>query len=284
MYTFDLPGLEPIAFVHKRLIRGVKGFVTGGFQGAAIGLLTPDRREQKLQQATQRQVQKSPLRPIPRSEGFTRPPRLTRPEVPRLIVPPAVTAAQISAGRVQTDQMSNTELFRLVRGSFPLAQKRAAAATLRSRGDDPNTPRTVAHRLFRPEPPAFSAPAPSTKCIWPSRIDPNTGRCRIFLGDQPGRDDPVATDDFGMAVRGAFGMPAIEPAVEMRQHRSCPTGMVLGRDGLCYPKAVLRRDSKFREWRPGMRPILTGGERRGITKARRSINKAREAVGLQALK
>jgi len=89
---------------------------------------------------------------------------------------------------------------------------------------------------------------------------------------------------FGEAVQGAFGMPAIIPGAEPIVRLACPSGMVLGRDDLCYPKQVLRRDSKFRKWRPGMRPILTGGERRGITKAKASINKARKAVGLAALK
>jgi len=88
----------------------------------------------------------------------------------------------------------------------------------------------------------------------------------------------------GQAVAGAFGMPAMVPQALQTVRMSCPEGMVLGRDDLCYPKQVLRRDSKFRKWRPGMRPILTGGERRGIAKAKRSINKARGAIGLQSLK
>jgi len=115
-------------------------------------------------------------------------------------------------------------------------------------------------------------------CIFPKRRDPVTQQCRIFVGDQ------VGPDGGGTAVQGAFGMPAMVPDAMQRTRLSCPTGMVLGRDNLCYPKQVLRRDSKFRKWRPGMRPILTGGERRGIAKARRSVNRAREAVGLASLK
>jgi len=83
---------------------------------------------------------------------------------------------------------------------------------------------------------------------------------------------------FEDAVTGSFGMPAIRPRVEMRPHRTCPTGMVLGTDGLCYPKAVLRRDSKFREWRPGTRPVLTGGEVRAIAKARSAITRGRDRM------
>jgi len=80
------------------------------------------------------------------------------------------------------------------------------------------------------------------------------------------------------AVPGAFGMPAMAPKHELRSRFICPTGMVLGTDDLCYPKQVLRRDSKWRKWRPGMRPVLTGGERRGIARARRSVERAKEAT------
>lgn len=129
----------------------------------------------------------------------------------------------------------------------------------------------------------FLAPPPtstgSNGCIVPGmKRDPISGDCRFFVGDQAGPDGG------GQAVAGAFGMPAIVPDAESVTRLSCPAGMVLGRDNLCYPKAVLRRDSKFRKWRPGMRPILTGGERHGIAKAKRSTNKARVAVGLAPLK
>jgi len=63
----------------------------------------------------------------------------------------------------------------------------------------------------------------------------------------------------------------------------CPSGFVLGEDELCYPKAILRRSSRFRKWKPGMRPVMTGGERRGITKARETINRARVAIGMNTL-
>jgi len=123
-------------------------------------------------------------------------------------------------------------------------------------------------------------PANGAVCIWPAKKDPVTGKC--YLGTEVGPDRPAG--DFGEAVTGAFGMPAIRPVQEQQVHLSCPAGMVLGKDSLCYPKQVLRRDSKFRKWRPGARPILTGGERRGIARAKRSINKARGAIGLASLK
>lgn len=85
-------------------------------------------------------------------------------------------------------------------------------------------------------------------------------------------------------TQGAFGMPAMVPEAVSGVTLRCPSGFVLGDDELCYPKAVLRRNSRFRKWNPGARPILTGGERRGIAKAKRSTNKARTALGLAPLK
>ena len=88
----------------------------------------------------------------------------------------------------------------------------------------------------------------------------------------------VPSDDFGEAVVGAFGIPALEPAVFSQIRHQCPSGMVLGRDMLCYPKAVLRRDSKFRKWRPGPRPLLSGGKRKAIRTARAAILEVKEVA------
>lgn len=79
------------------------------------------------------------------------------------------------------------------------------------------------------------------------------------------------------AVSGAFGMPAIAPRHEFVGRFNCPKGMVLGEDELCYPKQVLRRDSRFRKWKPGVRPLLTGGQRNNLRKARVSLMKVKEA-------
>lgn len=111
------------------------------------------------------------------------------------------------------------------------------------------------------------------------------GKCKPdFLGGRAPtfpRPDPVNGVARGApfeVTTGAFGMPASVPKVEMREHHSCPTGMVLGEDGLCYPKAVLRRNSRFRRWKPGARPVLTGGQRRSISKARTAVTDARNAI------
>ncbi|MEE8551629.1 MAG: hypothetical protein V3T08_10290, partial [Gemmatimonadota bacterium] len=96
-----------------------------------------------------------------------------------------------------------------------------------------------------------------------------------------------AVDRFGEAVVGAFGMPALEPAIVGEVERAdgsvglirrCPSGLVLGRDELCYPREILRRNSRFRKWRPGVKPILTSGQRSSIRKAKVAIVTARDAI------
>lgn len=110
-------------------------------------------------------------------------------------------------------------------------------------------------------------------CIWPTRRDPATGQCKIYVGTQPGPD----TD--WLAAKGSFNLPAIVPHIRNISRHVCPSDMVLGRDLLCYPKEVLSRSNKFRKWRPGARPVLTGGQRKGIRRARSSITTAKKAIG-----
>lgn len=98
----------------------------------------------------------------------------------------------------------------------------------------------------------------------------------------PPTDTVTTPAEFGLsgfqAVSGAFGMPAIAPTHELVGKFVCPPGMVLGEDNLCYPKAVLRRDSRFRKWRPGRRPIGTGGDLNTITRARSIVGRMRDAT------
>jgi len=95
-------------------------------------------------------------------------------------------------------------------------------------------------------------------------------------------DDITSPAEFDMsgwqAVQGAFGMPAIAPRVRQARRFMCPPGMVLSRGNLCYPREVLRRNSRWRKWRPGMKPILSGGDRKAITKAKSAITAGREAI------
>lgn len=85
------------------------------------------------------------------------------------------------------------------------------------------------------------------------------------------------------AVQGAFGLAAMAPFAETRVHLDCPKGMVLGRDNLCYPKQVLRRNSKFRKWRSGPKPPVSAADAKMIRRlgaARSAVIKLAEGVDL----
>lgn len=86
----------------------------------------------------------------------------------------------------------------------------------------------------------------------------------VFPGGEPATQDPG-----GVAVQGSFDLPAIRPTVERRVHRTCPAGMVLGRDDLCYPKQVLSRRNRFRKWRQPPRPKISAADWKAIRKAER---------------
>ena len=177
-------------FLHRRILGGVKGFIGGGFTGAARGFLAPTEGSAREQQRAAR----GPL-------------------------PSRFPVALPDPGRV---------------GRLP--------------------------------------------CTPPLERGPTRRRLeKIFPGGRTGFET-VPRDDFGAAVMGAFGMPALEPAVRESVTLRCPPGMVLGKDELCYPRSVLRRDSRFRKWRPGVRPILTGGQRAAIRKARTAVTTARDAI------
>lgn len=130
-----------------------------------------------------------------------------------------------------------------------------------------------------PLPPPRTAPTPLVPMPTPSGPDCPRGTREIFgrcvgvpLGDAPGGNGASG----GRAVVGSFNLPAIQPEVETRTHRSCPDGMVLGRDNLCYPKAILSRRSKFRKWRQPRRPMFTAGDLNAIRRAERLKGKAKK--------
>jgi len=83
------------------------------------------------------------------------------------------------------------------------------------------------------------------------------------------------------AVTGAFGMPAMAPFATMRTVLDCPDGMVLGKDDLCYPSAVLRRNSQFRKWRSAPRPTVTRRDERALARID-SVQKALKRLGKKA--
>jgi len=100
-------------------------------------------------------------------------------------------------------------------------------------------------------------------CILPWRIDPDTGDCKIFAGEQVGRDDtPI-----GEVVMGRYGAGEM-PGNMVVNRAICRPGMVVGDDGVCYNKSQIRNSQ--REWPRGRRPLLTGGDMRAISVASRA--------------
>lgn len=108
----------------------------------------------------------------------------------------------------------------------------------------------------------------------PDRI--RVGDNCVAPGDAFPGGDPFTTPAGGRAVQGSFGLPAISPVVEQRPHRSCPTGMVLGKDNLCYPRQILPRNSRFRKWRPGQRPPISAGDWKALKRMKSTKRKARD--------
>lgn len=92
----------------------------------------------------------------------------------------------------------------------------------------------------------------------------------VSLGDLGPGGAPAVRAAGGVAVQGAFGMPALQPRTETRTVRRCGPGMVLGKDNLCYPKAVLSRRSKFRKWRAAPRPPVSAADMKAIRRAARA--------------
>jgi len=124
-------------------------------------------------------------------------------------------------------------------------------------------------------------------CIFPTRRDPRTGQCRVFVGTQTGRDDdviqarPISSGGgpAGEAVMGRFGV-AMVPGNRVIDRAVCLPGMKLGKDGLCYDKIA----NKDRRWPRGRKPLLTGGEMRAISVASRAAGRlTRTAVRLQEI-
>jgi hypothetical protein len=73
--------------------------------------------------------------------------------------------------------------------------------------------------------------------------------------------EKVCDMEFGAAVMGRFGA-ALQPAQGNTWINRCPTGTVLGKDGLCYNKRDISNSE--RKWPKGRAPLLTGGQMRAI--------------------
>jgi hypothetical protein len=102
------------------------------------------------------------------------------------------------------------------------------------------------------------------------------GQCVDLTALPPGGDPAVtgqvgpgvsleAPQGMGRLVTGYYGIGVI-PSVEARTVRECPPGFKLGKDGVCYEH--LSRTQRM--WDPGVKPLLTGGDRAAIARAARA--------------
>lgn len=195
----DIPG-GPLNFVHKRIIGGVIGLVTGGPGGAAAGFL-----------------------------------------------------AGGGGGRETTTRLGHnlTQCQVFARSGWQTANQATRAGCLS----------TFSAQLGGGGG-SFAPNQGQGLCVWPARIDPITGQCKTFVGEQPG-GEPGGVGG-GQAVMGQYGA-AMVPDAEQGITLRCLPGMVLGKDRLCYNKRDI--SNKERRWPKGTRPLGTPGEMACLRKA-----------------
>lgn len=111
------------------------------------------------------------------------------------------------------------------------------------------------------------SPCPGLTSVY----DPITGRCVNIMDAAPG-GDPLFSAPTGEAVKGMYGA-GFRPSQETITRRKCPRGTVLGDDGVCYKGLARTR----RMWDPGMKPLLTGGDRAAIRKAAAAARKLKRS-------
>jgi len=115
------------------------------------------------------------------------------------------------------------------------------------------------------------APQFGGDCVIPGqRVDPLTGKCRFFLGTQSG-PDPVSPGPGGVSMNGR---PTTSPGSMSINRLVCPPGYVLDRNSQC--SWGLPRNSKMRKWRPGRKPLFTGGDLNAIARSARLGDAAEE--------
>jgi len=107
-------------------------------------------------------------------------------------------------------------------------------------------------------------------CFPPLRLDPLSGECKLFVGQQEGPDPGRQA---GMPVfKGETGRPLEYPGAMSVTRLRCRKGFVLNTDNLC--EWGLARNSRARKWRPGRKPLFTGGDLNAIKKAESLSEKA----------
>jgi hypothetical protein len=120
-------------------------------------------------------------------------------------------------------------------------------------------------------------PGQSSGLAAPTQCPPD----RIRVGNQcvkPGAALPggepltVPAGGNGKAM-GPIGMSGGTPMTSSQETRRCGRGNVLGRDGLCYDRRVIRNSDRM--WPKGRKPLLTGGELNAISTAARAAGRVK---------
>jgi len=237
--VLNTPPNDQRNFVHGRIKRAIGGFVKSGFNplGAAAGFLSPGPATVTSRKSV--------------GSRFSR------------------AAKRVAASRrALTMTKQNGAVFRAEPAPPMIAPivRRPVSRSLTARPSEVSAAEKQAGRVAKlatntrslvPNIPSF------LPCIPPWRTDPDTGECKIFIGDQVGPDDtPI-----GETVMGRYGAGEM-PGNMVVNRAICRPGMVLGDDGVCYNRTQI--SNKQREWPRGRRPLLTGGDMRAISTAARA--------------
>lgn len=99
------------------------------------------------------------------------------------------------------------------------------------------------------------------------------GETCVAPGDAFPGGDPLFRPAGGVATTGAFGLPAMQPAVVPTVRRECGPGMILGKDDLCYAKGSI--SVRDRKWRPKPKPPISAGDAKAIRRADRAKNRVK---------
>jgi len=159
------------------------------------------------------------------------------------------------------------------RGGSPVAQTTVGGRGLRPSDKGGFRPGGRARRAQEQERKARRAARGSVGSCGPGKRRGRGGACvetgflpaagRFFLG--PPREASTDMTTTGPRSGREQSMGAYSPMVELREHRECFPGDVLGRDGFCYNKSAIT--NKNRAWPKGRRALGTPGEMAALAKA-----------------
>jgi len=112
------------------------------------------------------------------------------------------------------------------------------------------------------------------RCVWPMERNAVGDCVPPFLGSQPGPDPGRPADVNGVVPHTPQTHPPVVAEQIGQLRLRCPAGYVLGRDNNCWWN--LPRNSKWRKWKPGRKPMFTGGDLNAIARAGKLADSAEE--------